>query len=162
MLISLCAESIKLVFEGDKIWICGRKCTSLSSISRKSYNRWGEGGVYQNNKRKTIISPSRKYKNKINLCWISVKKTETYKSTVRNRGFVLLFIHTIYAPLVGKTRFCAVFPTEMGPFTVEIRNNVQRRTAPNGTVGFITAPNRTVRFAISKNCTEPHRTIPDF
>ena len=35
--VSLCAETIKSVFEGDKTNICGRKCISLSSVSCKLY-----------------------------------------------------------------------------------------------------------------------------
>ena len=45
MIIRVCAEAMKPVFEGDKIWrSCVRKCIRSSSESCKSNNRWGEGG----------------------------------------------------------------------------------------------------------------------
>ena len=45
ILVSLCAETIKTVFEGDKSDSCGGKCISLSSASCKPYNQCEEGGV---------------------------------------------------------------------------------------------------------------------
>ena len=47
MLVSLCAETVKSVFDGDKSDSCGMKCISLSGVSCKPYNQWGEGGVFE-------------------------------------------------------------------------------------------------------------------
>ena len=50
-----------------------------------------------------------------------------------------------------------------GEWSRTVEKTVQRGTAPNRTVRYITAaPNRTVGFTISENRTEPHRRIPDF
>ena len=47
MLVSLCAETTKPIFEGDKSDSCRRKCISLSSVSYKWCNRGREGVVFK-------------------------------------------------------------------------------------------------------------------
>ena len=42
------------------------------------------------------------------------------------------------------------------------RKNVQRGTAPNRTVGYITEPNSTVGFHVFQNRNKPHREISAF
>ena len=48
-LVSLCAETVKLVFKGDKIWMAveGNAPGYQVSVSCKSYNRWGERKVFK-------------------------------------------------------------------------------------------------------------------
>ena len=77
--------------------------------------------------------------------------------TVRNRGFVRI-IHTVHR---GEKTVLHGFP--YGEWSRTVEKNVQRGTAPNRTVRYITAPN-TVGFTcrISENRTEPHRGTPDF
>ena len=73
--------------------------------------------------------------------------------SVRNRGFAS-FVNTVHRE--EKKIFCG-FP--YGEWSRTVQKNIQRGTAPNCTVRYITAPSRTLGFRIFQNHTELHHKI---